>query len=123
MVPFPLFKRPVFLRFQSVVYPTPVSELFRCKAFWFRGLGRKLGQRFAVCGGNSSMAEATRLLVMNPSRDFASSFSGTRRLTRHAGDPFLCRLKAETQSESDNCYAFHAFSVLQMKEGQSLDSL
>jgi len=33
-------------------YASPVSELLRGKAFWFRGLGRKPGERFAVCGGN-----------------------------------------------------------------------
>jgi len=35
-------------------YPTPVSELFRRKAFWFRGLRQKPGQCFVVCGRNLS---------------------------------------------------------------------
>src|SRR5262245_24754150 len=33
-------------------YRTPVSGVFRRKDFWFRGLWRKPGQRFAVCGGD-----------------------------------------------------------------------
>ena len=33
-------------------YRTPVSGVFRRKEFWFRGLWRKPGQRFAVCGVN-----------------------------------------------------------------------
>ena len=31
-------------------YRTPVSGVFRRNAFWFRGLWRKPGQRFAICG-------------------------------------------------------------------------
>jgi hypothetical protein len=34
------------------MYRTSVSGVFRRKDFWFRGLRRKPGQRFAVCGGN-----------------------------------------------------------------------
>jgi hypothetical protein len=34
------------------IYRTPVSGVFRPNAFWFRGLWRKPGQRFAVCGKN-----------------------------------------------------------------------
>src|SRR5438876_9644823 len=30
----------------------PRDSTFRRKDFWFRGLWRKPGQRFAVCGGN-----------------------------------------------------------------------
>jgi hypothetical protein len=34
------------------IYRTPVSSVFRRNAFWFRGLWRKPGQHFAVCGKN-----------------------------------------------------------------------
>jgi hypothetical protein len=34
------------------MYRTSVSGVFRRNDFWFRGLRRKPGQRFAVCGGN-----------------------------------------------------------------------
>src|SRR6266481_8932909 len=34
------------------IYRTPVSGVFRCNAFWFRGLWRKPGQHFAVRGKN-----------------------------------------------------------------------
>src|SRR3974390_2419580 len=50
----PLFKRPVSSWVAERVYRAPVSELFRCKVFWLRGLGRKPGQRFAVGGGKLS---------------------------------------------------------------------
>ena len=96
MVPSPI-QTPNSSWVPECVYPSPVSELFRCKVFWLRGLGQKLGQRFAVCGRNSSMSHkpiaGLRLFV----------FRHTRRLTRRAAGPFLCRLKAETLSEWDNC--------------------
>jgi hypothetical protein len=34
------------------IYRTSVSGEFRRNGFWFRGLWRKPGQRFAVCGEN-----------------------------------------------------------------------
>src|ERR1700722_16202289 len=95
MVPSPI-QTPNSSWVPECVYPTPVSELFRCKVFWLRGLGQKLGQRFAVCDRNSSMSNKAIA-------DFACSSSGTRRLTRRAAGPFLCRLKAEILSEWDNC--------------------
>jgi hypothetical protein len=41
-------------------YRTPVSGVFRRKDFWFRGLWRKPGQRFAVCGGNPAWQQWRR---------------------------------------------------------------
>jgi hypothetical protein len=52
----PPIHTPSFSWVPECVYPTPVSELFRSRAFWFRGLRQKPGQRFAVCGRNSSMS-------------------------------------------------------------------
>ena len=34
------------------IYRMPASGVFRPQRFWFRGLWRKPGQRFAVCGRN-----------------------------------------------------------------------
>ena len=39
------------------IYRTSVSGVFRRKDFWFRGLWRKPGQRFAVCGGNPAFKQ------------------------------------------------------------------
>jgi hypothetical protein len=60
----PLFKLPCLPWVADSVYPSPVSTLFRWKAFWLRGLGRKPGQRFAVYGGNSAVRGGmTRVVV------------------------------------------------------------
>jgi SRSO17 transposase len=40
------------------IYRTPVSGVFRRNAFWFRGLGQKPGQHFAVCGRKAAWQTA-----------------------------------------------------------------
>ena len=49
-------------------YRTPVSGVFRRKDFWFRGLWRKPGQRFAVCGGNPARQQWRRREKMDRGR-------------------------------------------------------
>jgi hypothetical protein len=49
-------------------YRTPVSGVFRRKDFWFRGLWRKPGQRFAVCGGNPAWQQWRRPREMDRGR-------------------------------------------------------
>jgi hypothetical protein len=66
------------------VYPTPVSEQFRARAFWFRGLWQKRGQHFAVCGGNPAGLAAVRYFNRAPSQPRHVSFRRLRTLVRTA---------------------------------------
>jgi hypothetical protein len=63
-------------------YPIPVSELFRHKAFWFRGLGQKPGQRFAVCGWNLSHKQDARARSGRPVPPIRSSYTTSRYLVK-----------------------------------------
>jgi hypothetical protein len=54
------FASPVQLSLLINIYLTPVSGRFRRKAFWFRGLWRNRGQRFAVCGRNPAHLTSQR---------------------------------------------------------------
>src|SRR5262249_1180702 len=61
-------------------YLIPVSDLFRRKAFWFRGLGQKPGQRFVVCGGIVAWSTNTRarLVLSEKGLDHPPHTAGAR---------------------------------------------
>jgi ABC-type uncharacterized transport system substrate-binding protein len=59
------------------IYRTPVSGVFRRNAFWFRGLRRKPGQHFAVCGRNPAGTEIDECApVRHRRREFISLLGG-----------------------------------------------
>src|SRR5262245_61563453 len=88
MVPFPYSNRSAFLGFQSVFTPPLFRSYFAERLFGFAVWGENLADV-------SQFVAEIRPSVIRRSRDFASSSSGTRRLTRRAAGPFLCRLKAK----------------------------
>jgi hypothetical protein len=47
------------------MYRTSVSGEFRRDGFWFRGLWRKPGQRFAVCGENPASTDTGRIFALS----------------------------------------------------------
>jgi hypothetical protein len=47
------------------IYRTSVSGEFRRNGFWFRGLWRKPGQRFTVCGGNPASTDTGEIFALS----------------------------------------------------------